>query len=132
MATAQDPRMASATNPDVSETLTLISSDKVQGTDVRRPNGDKIGEIKHLMIEKRSGKVVYAVMSFGGFLGIGEDYYPIPWEKLTYNTELDAYEIDITEDQLANAPKLASTGQYDWSQEQSRRVSDYYGTTSNL
>lgn len=132
MGTAQDPRMTTAQDPQVSETLTLISSDKVQGTAVRRPNGDKIGEIKHLMIEKRSGKVAYAVMSFGGFLGIGEDYYPIPWEKLTYNTDLDAYEIDITEDRLANAPKLSSTGQFDWSGEQGRRVSDYYGTRDIL
>ena len=60
------------------EIHSLIASDKVEGTNVRRPNGDKIGEIERVMIDKVSGKVAYAVMSFGGFLGMGEDYYPLP------------------------------------------------------
>jgi hypothetical protein len=127
MATAQHPA-GTEPNERFDETHMLISSDKVRGTDVRRPNGDKIGEINHLMIEKQSGKVAYAVMSFGGFLGIGEDFYPIPWEKLTYNTNLDAYDIDINESELSNAPKLSSAEHYDWSRDQSRRVSDYYRT----
>ena len=54
----------------------LIASDRVEGTAVRRPNGDRIGHIERLMIDKVSGKVAYAVISFGGFLGMGEDYYP--------------------------------------------------------
>jgi hypothetical protein len=55
--------------------LNLIGSDKVEGTPVYRLNGDNIGQIERVMIDKISGKVAYAVMSFGGFLGIGEDYY---------------------------------------------------------
>ena len=69
------------------ETASLIGSDKVEGTNVYRSNGDKIGAIERIMIDKQSGKVAYAVMSFGGFLGIGHDHYPVPWSLLTYNTQ---------------------------------------------
>ena len=111
------------------ETTTLIGSDKVEGTSVRRPNGDKIGEIERIMIDKRSGKVAYAVMSFGGFLGMGEDYYPVPWDKLHYNTALDAYELDINEDILQGAPSYKAGTDFDWSQEGGgKRVYDFYGT----
>ena len=64
------------------ETTTLIGSDKVEGTNVYRSNGDKIGSIERIMLDKQSGKVAYAVMSFGGFLGIGHDHYPVPWSLL--------------------------------------------------
>ncbi len=111
------------------ETNTLISSDKVEGTAVRRPDGDKIGEIERIMIDKRSGKVAYAVMSFGGFLGFDEEYFPVPWDKLTYNTALDAYELDITEERLRGAPKYRAGTDYDWSQEGGgKRVFDYYSS----
>ena len=121
-----DTPMSSAAT-DTRETHSLISSDKVEGTALRRPNGDKIGEIERVMIDKRSGKVAYAVMSFGGFLGIGEDYYPVPWNKLTYNTALDAYELDITEDQLRGAPKYSAGTNFDYSHESGgRAIHDYY------
>jgi len=60
------------------------------------------------MIDKRSGKVAYAVMSFGGFLGIGDDHRALPWSVLRYNENLDAYELNVTDDQLRGAPALAS------------------------
>ena len=63
---------------DKRETSNLIGSDKVEGTPVYRSNGERVGQIDRVMIDKLSGKVAYAVMSFGGFLGIGEDYYPLP------------------------------------------------------
>ena len=109
------------------ETHELIASDKVEGTAVRRPNGDKVGEIERVMIDKRSGKVAYAIMSFGGFLGMGEEYYPVPWQKLTYNTTLDAYEFDVTEDQLRGAPKYSAGTEFDYSRNAGgRTISDYY------
>ena len=77
------------------ETASLIGSDKVEGTNVYRSNGDKIGAIERIMLDKQSGKVAYAVMSFGGFLGIGHDHYPVPWSLLTYNTNLGGYEVNI-------------------------------------
>ena len=97
-----------ATDASARETTRLISSDKVEGTSVRRSDGDKVGSIENVMIDKRSGRVAYAVMSFGGFLGMGEDYYALPWSALRYNENLDAYELNVTDDQLRNAP-LAST-----------------------
>ena len=84
----------------VRETARLISSDKVEGTAVRRSNGDKVGTIDRVMIDKHSGRVAYAVMSFGGFLGLGSDYYPLPWSLLTYSERLGGYEVNVTEDQL--------------------------------
>ena len=73
----------------------LIASDRVEGTAVRRPNGDMIGHIERLMIDKVSGKVSYAVLSFGGFLGMGTNLLPLPWGRLRYNTKFEAYELDI-------------------------------------
>src|SRR6266852_724175 len=73
----------------------LIASDRVEGTAVRRPNGDKLGHITRLMIDKVSGKVSYAVLSFGGFLGMGATLLPLPWARLTYNTRFEAYQLDI-------------------------------------
>jgi sporulation protein YlmC with PRC-barrel domain len=66
------------TRVDTRETTSLIGSDKVEATPVYRSNGDRVGQIERLMIDKLSGKVSYAVMSFGGFMGIGEDYFPLP------------------------------------------------------
>jgi PRC-barrel domain len=93
----------------------LIESDRVEGTDVYDPRGNNIGSIKRLMIEKMSGKVAYAVMAFGGFLGIGEEEHTIPWSKLTYDTILGGYRTDITEEQLRGAPSFYRDRDYDWS-----------------
>src|SRR5271170_6346121 len=92
------------TDAAVRETARLIASDKVEGTAVRNLNGDKVGTIERVMIDKRTGKVAYAVMSFGGILGMGQDYVALPWHLLRYNENLDAYELNITEDQLRGAP----------------------------
>jgi hypothetical protein len=97
-----------AADASVHETTRLISSDKVEGTAVRNSNGDKIGTIEHVMLDKRSGRTAYAAMSFGGFLGMGSEYRALPWSALRYNEGLDAYELNVTEDQLRNAP-LATT-----------------------
>ena len=70
------------------ETNTLISSDKVEGTAVYNRTGEKLGSIHTVMIDKVSGKVAYAVMSFGGFLGIGDRYNPLPWDVFTYGDPL--------------------------------------------
>src|SRR6201982_22248 len=91
------------------ETYSLIGSDKDECTAVYRSNGEKVGRIERAMIDKINGKVAYAVMSFGGFMGIGEDYYPLPWSLLTYNPRLESYEVNITDAQLKGAPKY-STG----------------------
>jgi hypothetical protein len=80
------------------------------------------------MIDKLSGKVAYAVMSFGGFMGIGDDYYPLPWQLLTYNPQLGGYEVNIGEEQLKGAPRFSRYETWDWaSAVNGRRVFDYYG-----
>jgi PRC-barrel domain len=79
----------------------LIAGDRIEGTLVRRPNGEKIGRIERLMIDKASGTIAYAVMSFGGLFGLGDNHHEIPWSLLKYNQSLDAYESDIPEEQLA-------------------------------
>jgi hypothetical protein len=110
------------------ETPILIGSDKVEGTPVFRPNGDRVGQIERLMIDKISGKVAYAVMSFGGFMGIGADYYPLPWSLLTYNPQLGGYEVNIGEEQLKGAPKFSKYDSWDWtSPAGGQRVFDHYG-----
>src|SRR6186997_3726220 len=86
------------------ETGSLIGSDKVDGTAVYGMDQQRIGSIQRVMIDKISGKVAYAVMSFGGFLGIGEDYYPVPWSMLKYDTNLGGYVVGLTKDQLDKAP----------------------------
>jgi hypothetical protein len=98
----------SALDTSIQETLSLIASDKVEGTSVYRSNGDNVGTITRVMINKISGKVAYAVMSFGGFMGIGHDYYPLRWNLLTYNPQLEGYEFNIGEEELKDAPKTAS------------------------
>lgn len=117
-----------AANPGVDSPNSLIASDRVEGTAVYRSNGDKVGTIQRLMIDKLSGKTAYAVMTFGGFLGIGEDSYPLPWSVLTYNPELGGYEVNVTEDQLKGAPKYEED--LDWAdREANRRINDYYGAS---
>jgi hypothetical protein len=109
------------------ETFDLIGSDKVEGTNVYRSNGEQVGQIERVMIDKRSGKVAYAVMSFGGFMGIGEDYYPLPWSLLTYNPRLEGYEVNITEQQLKGAPKYGQHQSWDWaSRDRGQAIHDYY------
>jgi|BarGraIncu00222A_1022003.scaffolds.fasta_scaffold88837_2 sporulation protein YlmC with PRC-barrel domain len=82
------------------ETTRLIGSSKVEGTLVYNSRGDSIGSIYELMIDKRSGKVAHAVMSFGGFLGIGQHYHPLPWDSLEYDRHHGGYVINAEAEQL--------------------------------
>jgi hypothetical protein len=109
------------------ETTSLIGSDKVEGTAVYGGDNRKIGTLQRVMIDKVSGKVAYAVVSFGGFLGMGEDYYPLPWSNLKYDTSLGGYRVGITEDQLKGAPKFNRNTDWDWSdRSRDKAVYDYY------
>ena len=105
----------------------LIESDRVEGTTVYDPRGNNIGSIKRLMIEKISGRVAYAVMRFGGFLGMGTEEHSIPWKKLTYDTSLGGYRTDVTEAQLKGAPAFSRDSKWDWSdRNRERELHDYY------
>ena len=110
------------------ETSTLIGSDKVEGTAVYGANDEKIGSIERVMIEKTSGRVLYAVLGFGGFLGIGNDHYPLPWDSLKYDTEVGGYRMGVTADHLENAPKYADESSWNWDEPvRTKSVDDYYG-----
>ena len=113
---------------EVRETGSLIGSDKVEGTAVYGAGDTKIGSIERVMIDKMSGKVSYAVLSFGGFLGIGDDHYPLPWQSLKYDTGLGGYVTGITEQQLRGAPKYGNDNEWNWGDmARTRAVNDYYG-----
>jgi hypothetical protein len=121
----------SALDRATKETPSLIGSDKVQGTAVYRSSGDKVGTIERVMIDKIGGKVAFAVMSFGGFMGIGQDYYPLPWNLLTYNAQLEGYEVNIGEEQLKGAPKYSTHETWDWNTPMRvRSINDYWGALS--
>ena len=110
----------------VNETDRLIASDKVEGTAVYDTNAAHLGSIYSVMIDKYSGQVSYAVIAFGGFLGIGEKYYPMPWKKLTYDRSLGGYVVDVNKAQLEGAPSYAADAA-PWSDPAfGRNVYDYY------
>lgn len=108
----------------------LIESDRVEGTAVYGADNSHIGTITRLMIDKLSGQVAYAVMSFGGFLGMGEDTYTIPWGKLDYDTDLGGYKTDISPEAVKGAPEFSRGSDHNWNdREQERRLHDYYGVS---
>ncbi len=111
------------------ETGTLISADKVVGTAVYDAGGERLGTIDSIMLNKRSGKVAYAVMSFGGFLGIGERYHPLPWNVLTYDEQKSGYNIQHSADDLRRAPNYSrdEVSAFDGGTQQRRDVDSYYG-----
>jgi PRC-barrel domain len=119
-------RSVAAENVSDRETHELIASDRVEGTNVYRSNGEKVGHIERIMIDKISGKAAYAVMNFGGFLGLGEESYPLPWSVLTYNTSLGGYEVNVTDDQLRRAPSYRRDEDY-WDRADANRDSAIYG-----
>jgi hypothetical protein len=99
----------------VEETARLIASDKVEGTSVYDRNRNYLGRVHHLMIDKFSGQVAYVVASFGGFLGIGESLFPLPWKALTYDTSVEGYIVDVDRNRLDRAPRYLPDNAPDWS-----------------
>src|SRR5690242_15809786 len=113
---------------DKRETGNLIGSDKVEGTAVYGADDSKIGSIERVMIDKLSGRISYAVLGFGGFLGLGNDHYPLPWQSLKYDTRLGGYRAGVTEDQLRGAPKYRNDNDWNWGDAgTTRALDDYYG-----
>ena len=85
----------------------LITSSRVKGSPVFNLSGDRIGHVEDLSIQKASGQVVYALLSFGGVLGIGEKFHPLPWSVLKYDIEKDGYVIPLEKTQLQAAPSYS-------------------------
>jgi hypothetical protein len=109
---------------DRRETVSLIGSDKLEGTPVYGKDDRKIGTVQRVMIDKISGKIAYAVVSFGGFLGMGEEYFPMPWASLKYGTGLEGYRVNVVEDQLKGAPRFNRNTEWDWSDRSRDRTID--------
>lgn len=105
----------------------VISSDRVEGTKVYNQAGDKLGSIDDLVIDKMSGQVRYAVMEFGGFLGMGTDRYPIPWKLLKYDTSKEGYVVPLDKDRLSSAPKYSTDKAPAYTREYGTSVDEFYG-----
>lgn len=88
------------------ENVRLISSSKVEGTPVIGRDGKRLGQIDSFMVDKYSGRVAYAVLSFGGTMGFGESLFPLPWSSLTYDENKDGYVLGIGAEELSRAPKF--------------------------
>lgn len=115
-------------NVELDETNRLISSNKVEGTAVYDREGTKLGSVYNFMVDKQSGKAEYAVMSFGGFLGIGDDYHPIPWDQLTYDTGVGGYVVNLSREQLEGAPRYGRDDEPTFDRDYGRQVYGYYGS----
>jgi hypothetical protein len=122
--------MADVSTASVDTARRLILASKVNGTPVFNGKRERIGEVDDLAIGKRDGKVAFAILSFGGFLGMGETYHPIPWSILSYNTDLNGYVVSLNKEQLRAAPsyskaELADVGNMDEPLRDS--LDSYYG-----
>lgn len=105
----------------------LIPAQRVNGADVYNQAHEKVGRIEDIAIDKRTGKVAYAILSFGGFLGMGDKHQPLPWSVLAYDVGLGGYVVDITKEFLALAPKLDVSELSGWDDTETREAFfDYY------
>lgn len=111
---------------ETDETVRLISSRKVQGTKVVGIDGETLGNIESFMVDKYTGRVAYAIMSFGGTLGLGNSYFPLPWPLLDYDIDKDGYALDISKQEMANAPKFEAGNEPEFDPAYRRRVLTFY------
>jgi sporulation protein YlmC with PRC-barrel domain len=123
-----EPLFSHDTDPVSSGTSSssLISAGRVQGTAVYNTKGDHLGHVEDIMLHKVSGKVAYALMAFGGFLGIGEKYHPLPWSMLKYDIAQEGYVVPLDKNSLKGAPSYERS-EFDYDDAEWReRVHDYY------
>ncbi|GGC11678.1 photosystem reaction center subunit H [Novosphingobium endophyticum] len=116
-----------ANRSETDETTNLISSEKVDGTAVYSHDGDKVGHIHHFMVGKRNGHVEYAVMTCGGILGMGEEYRPVPWDALEYDTDLGGYVINIEKERIGQTPSYARDQEPTWDRSWGSTIYSSYG-----
>lgn len=109
------------------ETSRLIASNKVEGTAVYNTQREKLGSIHNFMVDKTSGQVEYAVLSFGGLFGLGADYYPLPWDVLTYDTDEGGYVVNLDKSVLEKAPRYNRDAEPEFDRDYGREVYGYYG-----
>ena len=123
-------RVTTADGAAIEETDRLIASDKVEGTAVYNRQDEHLGTVHNFMVDKSTGRVAYAVMSFGGFLGIGESYHPLPWRALTYDTRLGGFVVDLDRSRLEKAPSYTVRDMPNWSDRSyGNRIDEFYAMT---
>jgi sporulation protein YlmC with PRC-barrel domain len=111
----------------IDETSRLIASNKVEGTAVYDRDGHRLGSVYNFMVDKYTGRVDYAVMSYGGFLGMGTRYYPIPWQMLKYDVREGGYRVDLRERDLERAPSFDRSSEPSFDRRYGERVHGWYG-----
>jgi hypothetical protein len=110
------------------EASILIAGKSVRGAMVYNPAGESLGDIYDVMIDKESGKIVYALMSLGGLLGIGRKLHPLPWSVLKYGPEIGGYVVTLSKSQLEAAPSYAAEFLPDFSdRDREAELHHYYG-----
>lgn len=110
----------------------VLSAAALIGSKIVSPAGEELGNLKDLMIDLDEGQVNYAVLSFGGFLGLGDKLFAIPWDALTINPENNTFILDMNKDQLKDAPGFDKNHWPDEAQYQAGwllDIYDYYGYT---
>ena len=109
----------------------LIAAGKVEGSTVYNYAGEKLGSVESVMIDKQTGKVAYAILSFGGFLGLFDHHHPMPWSVMSYDRSKGGYVVALDKPTLAGAPRFKIGERIDWeTPEYSRKVDDYYRARS--
>jgi sporulation protein YlmC with PRC-barrel domain len=126
VASERGKHSGSYANPGDDTTGASIASDRVEGTEVYNAQGEHLGEVEDVIIDLPSGKVAYAVMSFGGFLGIGEKYHPVPWSMLKYDISKKGYVVPMDKAMLEKAPAYAADDMRYDDRAWNTRVHDYY------
>lgn len=111
----------------IDETSRLIASNKVEGTPVYSRDRERLGTIYNFMVDKVSGQVEYAVLRYGGFLGMGQRYYPLPWRVLTYHRDAGGYVIDMLARDFEDAPSFDRDSEPEFDRDYGRRVHSWYG-----
>jgi len=104
-----------------------IAASQVNGTNVYDMAGEKLGSVYDVILDKASGRAQYAIMSFGGFLGIGDKYHPLPWNQLRYDTVQEGYVVNLDRRRLEGAPVYAAGDMAAWDDMRGRDIDAYYG-----
>ncbi len=114
----------------VTKTPNVLSASTIMDDTVVNPAGEELGNIEELMIDLDGGRVSYAVLSFGGFLGLGDKLFAIPWEAFTLDPEEEVFVLDVNKETLENAPGFDED---DWPEHPTHEwmveVYEYYGYT---
>lgn len=114
--------------PTPSGHTTAITASKVIGAPVHNPQGDPLGVVEDLVLDKTSDRILFAVVGFSDTLGYQEKYHPLPWSLLTYDKDQQAYRCDIPAEQLRSAPvDTIEELTRDDANPYKDRIDDYYG-----